>query len=249
MKFPSKPLHLPNGLVFETRTITPQNWQYHVLKHPLGFGREAAIDPRKTPDPEGWATTKPPVVEEGWKQAALQQIAQLQIGEGVCALPEVKGKRADRDSRYACWDCPRLLAQACVEATSNPHPIGPRYAAVAEELLRSLVDGQSVPTTWLPQCVMRNARRPEILHELCVLMVGQARNGTRHQVARAVRGDGVVVEFKGDGSAWVWKTTYRIPTLGMAGAANLFLRPPPNLNSSLSGNYIVARQWWERYGN
>jgi hypothetical protein len=82
-----------------------------------------------------------------------------------------------------------------------------------------------------------------------VLMVGQARNGSPSRVARALRGDGVIVEFKDDGGAWVWKTTYRIVKPGNMGPASLFLRPAPGLCTSLSENHIVARQWWERYGS
>lgn len=250
MKFPSGTISLPNGLVFEPQTIAEKTWQYHVLKHPLGFTRDSSVHSKRSDDPEGWAETVPPVVEDGWKQAVVGQIAQLRETGQVCALPEVRGKKPRNPADgYACWDCPRVLAQACLQATSSPHPIGPRYAQVTEALLAQLVDGQLVAATEIARAVLSLARRPQLLRELCVLYVGQAASASNDRVARAVRGDGVTVEFKALGPTWTWKTTYRTPLYGAAGAANLFLSPPPNLNNSLSDRCLVARHWWEQHGN
>jgi hypothetical protein len=208
------------------------------------------IDSKRTVDPEAWSELQPPVLELGWRDAAVERIAALEHDGHRCALPEVRGRRAKKgDERYACWDCPLGLVRACFEATSVPHPIGPRYAAAADALLESLVDGSLVSSELLSCVAMSQARFPEIIRSLAVLFVGQAGNGSANNIARAIRGDGLVVEFNLRGELGKWKTTYRRPVSGGGAMANLFTNPPPRLNGPLSDRCVVARLWWENHGN
>ena len=93
MKLPARELRLSHGLSLPSREISPERWQYHVLKHPLGCTREVAIHPKNTPDPERWGELDPPVIEPGWRDAAFRSIAGLKVHEQRCALPEVHGRR------------------------------------------------------------------------------------------------------------------------------------------------------------
>jgi hypothetical protein len=261
MKLPARELRLSDGLSLPSREISSERWQYHVLKHPLGCTREASIHPKNTPDPERWGELDPPVIEPGWRDAAFQSIAGLEVHEQRCALPEVHGRRPKPEkggtARFACWDCPLGLARACEQATTAPHPIGPRYAAAAEGLLASLVDGERVPRERVTELAMSQARFPAIIATLAVLYVGEAGNGSGNVVARAIRGDGLVVEFNLHQDGWDWKTTHRRPALGGGQAATLFMNPPPRLTqtrvdpwlAALSDRCLVARQWWEKHGN
>jgi hypothetical protein len=261
MKLPARDLCLTDGLSLPARDISSGTWQYHVLKHPLGCTREAAVHAKKTPDPEQWGELEPPVVEPGWRAAALKAIAGLDVHAQRCALPEVHGQRPKSPKngtlRFACWDCPPGLARACEQATSVPHPIGPRYAAATDALLVSLVDGERVSRERVAGLAMTQARFSAILASLAVLYVGEAGNGTANIVARAIRGDGLVVEFNLRRDGWEWKTTHRRPPLGPGQAASLFMNPPPPLNlrkvspwlAALSDRCLVARPWWEKHGN
>lgn len=251
MKLPRATYRLPNGVVLEPQAIEAQSWQYHLLKHPLGFDRKANVKGKAPEDPEGWGVLNPPVVEAGWRAQIVARIAQLQVGPHQCALPEVWGKSAKigLEQDYACWNCPRTLVKACGEVTAAPeHPVGPRYAQVTEEVAASLADGQLVPVGQVFQVVSRLSRRPDVLGQLCLLQVGRAPSDQKATIARATRGDGVIVDFKQEGAAWRWRSTYRAVVQGAAGPANLFLKPLQGVGNSLSENYVVARQWWEQHG-
>jgi hypothetical protein len=217
----------------------------------LGFNRSASALRKRQEDPEGWQNTKPPVIEKGWKPEVLARIAELSVAGQACTLPEVFDRQPTRHQaeHYACLECPTSVAERCSDVTSSPHPIGPRYAGVAEELLNSLVDGVLVAAERVPMIAMSKSRFPAIVAELAVLFVGRAAGGSGKPIARAVRGDGVVVEFRLRGKRGTWRTTYRHPVSGAGSMANLFLNPPPRLEPSLSDQCVVARQWWEEHGS
>jgi hypothetical protein len=248
MIVPSRNYAVKGGFSFPAREIDLKVGQARVLKHPFGVG-DALGRPWNR---EGWDRLEPPVITPSERQTLLAQIASLHVGGHRCAHPEVRGKPAESTSRFACYECPHLLAARC-ESLVGPG-VGERYAEVTEQLLAAVSGDAAVPVprARYSEVLHRYWREPEQLNGLVVLAVGKEKGQPRLPVAVIIRADGVRADFNIRRSGRLsWRTTYRTIPANAATQINLLWDFPqwePALGKR-SERCMVARTWWERHGS
>lgn len=248
MKIPRRDLEYGNGLRLPARNISTQSWQYHVIKHPLGLWRDP---PPPNDDPEGWGKLEPPVTEPGWRNAILKTIRAIEQDGKGCELPEVHRRRPTRDEAqgYACWSCDDRVADRCFGATHGIRPVGRRYADVIHEVLELLTEGLVVHRHDFWQAVAEAARWPDKLRGLSAMRVMKSELGRKSRLARFLREDGLVVDFRvpARGATGTWRTTFRSPREGVP-LAQQFSNLSGLASDRLSETCVVARPWWESHG-
>lgn len=257
MKLPSRDFLLVGGLACPNSEIDRGVWQEHVVKHPLGvhaiarsFGRDPWTD-------EGWDKLEPPVVTEEERVNLVRDIAALAEGKLRCEVPEFRGKKAGASlERLACRDCQPPVVARCEKLINAPAGVGVRYTNVTEDLLKELSgeNGVQVEAARFHQVLHRLWRSPEKLAGALVLTVGLDGRRAARPVVRISREDGVRAEFYlEEPNRLRWRTTYRAYIQTRTAPQRIsFLgdipRPAPGLGR-VSELCVVARRWWEAYGN
>lgn len=253
MKLPSRLVTLPNGLRAPARELAPAQWQYHLLKHPLGLHRQLRADGRPLPwDREGWSETAPPVVSGPEREAVFAALSRLEVNGVRCAVPEVHGQPPPKhwQSNYGCRECPAPLAEACAQVAHDQHDVGRRYAEHVQALLEGLEDAHLVPKiktfVALNRAVMRHGA--DALASCVVASAGVATSEDRVSILRASSGHGIRAEFYRNGSELSWRTCYREPAIGGTRAVSFLGKFASPTRESVSETCLVARHWWEAHG-
>lgn len=243
---PSVEVALPGGIRCVPRAVAAPPWQAHVLKHPLGVNgvrRARSIDAWNG---ERWDATTPPVVDPAVRRETQAKIAALGDSRQRCAVPEVRGK-VGQAAEPECYACGEPLVLGCARLLAD---VGDRYAAVIDELVRSVSDAVTVPRAQLTSLLYARTRTPELWADLVVLSTGKPPR-SQGWIVRISRGDGVRVELVlGAAQRAEWRTCYREPVaVGLRGVSFLTDPPVPDRSIPLSDRFAVPRGWWERHGS
>ena len=249
MRLPQATVILPKGLTCSARPIPARVWQLHLVKHPLGIHRQTDIEGSPRPwDLESWTTLGPPMISAEERRRALEMIGGIEVNGKRCGVPEVHGQAAEGTS-WGCETCPDPVVARCEETLGTAIPVGARYAEIAESALRTMIDAVEQDRGKVFRALWRHARQPQPLATFAVMSVGEG--GTRGDllVARINRGDGVRVEFTRYRSDLAWRTTYRMPDRETSRYLRFLLDLAHPSGDRVSETCLVARPWWESYGN
>jgi hypothetical protein len=267
VKLPDRDIVLAGGkLVCPAYPVPRDNWQAHLVKHPIGL-RGIVSNPRATDwNREKWDEVAPPVITPAQRTSILGCMRAPSFGGTGCALPEINGTRGRTDlTAMACYDrtfCPGSLIASCETLLNPTTGLGDRYADVAKEMLDRLTDPDAVEVNRSDlndvfSGICRRATSLADLTNVLVLSVGTPL-AFGAPVASISRGDGVRAEFYVRGKdkhlrdKLVWRTTYRVPDATvnpMARLSFLWEALPPITTGKLkplSEIRIVPRPWWVR---
>lgn len=250
MRLPTKTVALPRGLTCPSRLVPRDVWLAHLVKHPLGIEAASRLGGKGVWNGEGWDRLTPPVVGTDERAALVRNIADLEVDEQHCGVPEFRrGRKASDLDDLACYRCPETLAAQCSWVLDAPSRA---YAAVID----SLISGFEEPATavvsrlGLTTRLIKLISRPASWAALTVLSVGLDDRSRSNRIARISRADGVRAEFYLRGDSLEWRTTWRKPPVHATEAMSFlldFARPAPA--APLSDLCLVDRLWWESHGS
>lgn len=249
MILPSTDVQLPSGLVWRGKEIEPAIWQAHLVKHVLGVNELRQWGPKAPWNRERWHELG--AIDEERRARLVAKIVALRNEKQRCEVPELRGKVAEeRSAKLECERCKPPVLHQCGKLLHGDQ-ISQRYAAVTEAALRALVGGALMQRAALTKILYSATRSPErctlLRSELVVMSSGRDNAGP---IVRVCRSDGVRVDLYRAGSSLSWRTTLRNQQAleGLGWVSHVLDAPAKDAKLSLSEEYVVPRDWFNRHG-